>query len=148
MNSLLDSGLARDIGVFAGAFVSLFALKSMQKPPDYAALSHHPLIRASPLAILANELVKLEQPCIDSLNIMERFLTLVSSRDVAANGFAANRLATDIQTRVKEVVCAAQRSDNLDIVRRAIDFQRDEMDQIAGICDNLLRNMLLDGQHM
>lgn len=148
MNSLLEGGFLRDVGVFAGAFASLIAFKNLQKQPDYTALADYPMIQNGPLARLANELVKLEQPCVDILNTMERFLMLVSSRDIALNGFAANRLATDIKSKVKDIVCAAQRSKDLDIVTRAMDFQRDEMDQMAGICENLLRNMLLDGQHM
>ena len=147
MSRLFDNGILRDVGLFAGAFAGIYAIKSMQKTPEYAELDGYPLLQASPLARLANELVQLRQPSTECLTTIERFLTLVSSRNIATNGFAANRLVTEITTQVRRIVLAAQRSKDMATVTRAIDFERDEMEQIGGICDNMLRNMLLDGDH-
>ena len=146
MNRILSSGLVKDVTVLAGAFVAVQAVKSMQKPPNYKGLQQYALIMNSALAPYMEPLTLMEQPVLlnEVLVTCESFLKIVSQKNQGAQGFMANRLSTELPIKVRKLVIQAQYSKSLEISRRALDYSRDELETIMGVCDNMVRDMLMD----
>ena len=145
LDQLLRSGLVKDVSILAGAYASIHAIRSMRKPETYECLSMYPLVRASPLARLIAPLLKLEQPKFANkvLNTCEDFVKAVNQNNSGAHGFVANRLSADLIEQVRELVRTAQRSSSRDVMIMSMDYARDELEQVKGVCDEMVRNMLL-----
>jgi len=146
MNRILSSGLVKDVTVLAGAFAAVQAAKSMQKPPSFKGLQQYTLILHSPLAHYMEPLTHMEQPVMlnDVLMTCESFLKALSEKNQGMQGFVANRLATELPHKVRKLVIQAQFSKSLEVSRLALNYSRDELESIMGVCDNLVRDMLLD----
>ena len=147
MNALVNAGLIRDASLFAGAFAGIFAIRSLHKPASHEALSPYPLVRESPFAPSMIGLLKLNDSTLhkEILDLIERFLVLVNTNDLMKHGFEVNRMATEIPEKIKNFVVRSRYSRDSTVAARAMDFERDELEQIGGICDNMMRNMMLDG---
>ena len=147
MNALLNAGLIRDASLFAGAFAGIYAIKFLHKPARHEALSPYPLVRDSPFAPSMIGLLNLKNQSAQKeiLELVERFLVLVKTNDLMKHGFEVNRMATEIPEKVKHFVVQSRYSRDSTVAAYAMDFERDELEQIGGICDNIVRNMLLDG---
>ena len=76
MKRLLQNGIARDVGIFAGIGVVAMTLKNMQKPPLYENLNAHPRLKMSPFAKILNTLHALNEPQLfeEILNKCTKFL--------------------------------------------------------------------------
>lgn len=146
MNRLVSSGIIKDITVLAGAFAAVQAVRSMQKPPTFKGLEQYTLITNSVLARYMEPLMSMEQPVLlnDVLVTCESFLKILSQKNQGAQGFLANRLSTDLPNKVRQLIIQAQYSKSLEVSRRALDYSRDELESIMGVCDNMVRDMLLD----
>ena len=146
MNRILSSGLIKDVTVLAGAYATIQAVKSIQKPPSFKGLEQYTLILNSPLAHYMEPLTRMEQPVMltDVLMTCESFLKALSEKNQGMQGFLANRLATDLTNKVCRLVVQAQFSKNFEVSRLALNYSRDELESITGVCDNMVRDMLLD----
>lgn len=145
---LMDSGLVRDAGVFASAAIGLQLLNSFKKSPSHPALEDYPMVRSSaflkPMVSLAK--VVDEAALLEVIKKCDELLHIVASNDSTRNGFTINRIASEIQSMVERYVNQACVSRDLDLAVRGMDYQRDELPFIGSICDNLVRNMLLDAR--
>lgn len=146
LSGILSSGLLKDATLLAGTFAAVQAVKSIQKPPSFRGLEQYALIQNSALAPYMEPLTLMEQPVLlnDVLTTCEEFIKTLSERNQGAYGFLANRLATELPSKVRRLVIQAQYSKSLDVARRALDYSRDELESIVGVCDNMIRDMLLD----
>ncbi len=148
MKRLLQNGIARDVGIFAGIGVIAMTVKNMQKPSVYENLDSHPRLKMSPFANILNMLHTLNEPQLfeDILTKCTKFIEYADLRNDGSSGFYANRLATEIPQLVENMVKKARYSPDINVATRAIDFERDELLQIPSICDDMVRNMLLDAR--
>lgn len=148
MNRILDGSLIRDASIFVGAAAGVYALKSLQKPVHHEVLDRFPRIGTSAFVPTVVALANLQQPVLmnDVLAAIDRFLLLADERNVLAHGFTINRMASEIPLKVRALIRTAQRSTNSEIAIKAMDFERDEFLQMEAICDNTVRNALLDAQ--
>lgn len=146
MQRLLESGLLKDAGVFGIATVGLMTLKQfVNKPIKSKCFDTYPILQHTPFAPYVVMLHQFEQPLLfaELMSMLERFVALTRRPSNGANGFLANRLASEIPEKVKAMCMNAARSDNYDIAIKSINFERDELHVFAGICDTMVRNMLL-----
>lgn len=146
MQRFLQGDILRDVGVFAGAGIALMTFQRFQKPPVYECLSEHPRVAASGFGRILHSLHKMEQPELfhEILRLCDTFLENVSTGNTGSDGFVANRLAAQIPERITELCKRASHSRDLAVATRAMDFERDDLDQARAICDDMVRNMLLE----
>ena len=79
----------------------------------------------------------------------EYFLTLskeISTKSSKKNGcqFEANRISESIIRRAENIIDLGKKSNDDTVITLAIDCERDELGLLKSICENTLRNMLLD----
>ncbi len=145
MNTTTKS-LVREMSVFATVYAGIHVWKRMQKSPTYESLQDYPSVRYSSFAPAIDPLCRMEEPVLfhEVCTLCEELIAAAALKNQGANGFEANRLASLIPLKVEELVKRACYSKSYDTSVRAMDFERDHMDTVKGICDNYVRNMLLD----
>ena len=144
--NLLKSEIMREASIFAGAVLSIYTVRSLQKPPEFKHLQSFPNVANSPLGAIMNNFAEFAST-ENSKRIFELsddFLNHLSLRNQDASGFYANRLATLIPEEVKRACITSQYSEDMTVMTKALDFERDDLQQLQGICDDMVRNMLLE----
>ena len=146
----MNSGLVRDAGILAGAALGVQIMFGFKKAPSHPLIDPtlYPLICRS--AFLATY-VTLAKFCHshDLQQVLEKsstFLTLVEQNNTTTHGFEVNRLASEVPSLVEGIVKKHMYDKDMAVAVMAMDFERDELTTISGICDNLVRNMLLDAR--
>lgn len=148
MRRIIESGLVKEAGIFAGAWMGVQLFGAFQKPPSHECLEAFPRIRKTPLARLVIPLARLEDSLMleTVLKMCDEFARIVSEGTITTDGFNANRLASDIPMIVEQMVQLASRSRTLDVAVCAMDYMRDELPNMKGVCENMIRNFLLENQ--
>ena len=146
MKRLLESGLVRDAGVFAGAVLGIYTIRSLHRVSVDECFENYPRVAQSPMARMIAPLAKMQQPAAFAqvMASTDHFISLIQDTDNKASGFLANRLASEIPAMIRELVLCAQRSRNSQVAIKAFDYERDELTTVTGVCDDMVRNMLLD----
>lgn len=146
MNNIISKKLIRDAGLLASAAAGILLLrKKIGKQIDATALEGHSSLINTPLTPIAIKICSIGDDVQKKaiLAAMEDFLAHISSNDMSS-GFMANRLANKIPEMAKSIVDRAKKSDDYEVAVAAIDFEEDELEVLGGICDDMVRNMLLD----
>lgn len=148
MKRLIDSGLVRDVAIFATAAVGIQIAGTFRKPQVYSCFEKFHRLRSSPLARpLAKLMSVLDEAAIcEIFELCDSFLTIIENGNPSRDGFNVNRLARRIPVVVGERVRSAAMSSDMQTAIRGMDYQRDELPFIEGVCDGLVRNMLLDAR--
>ena len=146
MQRILQADILRDVGVFAGAGLALMTFQRYQRAPTYECLANYPRLVSSGFARILNNLQKLQddQRFQEILELCNTFMEHIATRNNGSDGFVANRLASQIPELIGEMCKQARYSRELEIATRAMDFERDDLDQVRTICDDMIRNMLLE----
>lgn len=149
MKRLVESGLLRDIGIFAGAAISVHVASKFRKPLMHPLLEKYPQMRDSELI---RPLIALAEFCdlADMESVIEeclRFQEILRQNNVTQDGFEVNRLATRIPNMIQDIVKRHLYDQRLETAVKAMDFERDELLTLNGLCDNMVRNMLLERQY-
>ena len=136
--------LGKEVAVFTTAFLGMQVFKRFKQEPSYEALADYASLRKSSLAGVIDPLSKMEQPLLfhQVCALCEELIEL--AKTPTSNGFAANRIAYEIPRKVEELVRCACYSKKLDTSIGGLDYQRDHLEALRSICDNYVRNMLLD----
>ena len=79
MKRLLQNGIARDVGIYAGIGVVAMTVKNMQKPPVYENIDSHPRLKMSPFAKILNTLHTLDAVDADSSRPESEIVNLYAS---------------------------------------------------------------------
>ena len=139
--------LVKNVGLAVAAF-GTYALisKVKQKSVEDDCLDHTPRLKNSGLAGIVVRLKRLGQ---DNLHCtlcikLEEFLDLLEE-DVQSgtSGFIANRSIKQAENIVHAMIVEAKRSANANFIDAAIYVETDDLPQLMGSCDTMLRNKLL-----
>ena len=146
----MDAGLVRDVGIFAGAALGIHLATGFKKPPSHPLLepTKHPLIcRSAFMAPLVNLAKFCEEHEFEGvLEKCTEFLEIVAKGNMARDGFEVNRMANDFPSSVEAIVKRLMYDQNFEVAVKAMDYERDELKVLYSICDNMVRNMLLDAR--
>lgn len=146
----MDAGLVRDVGIFAGAALGIHLATGFKKPPSHPLLDqtkHSLICRSSFLAPLVSLAKFCEKSDFESvLNKCTEFLEIVGKGNITRDGFEINRMANDFPSTVEGIVKRLMYDQNFDVAVKAMDYERDELKVLYSICDNMVRNVLLDAR--
>lgn len=144
-NHLLNSGLLKDVSIFAGAYATIQAVNKMRTHDIDPAFQSFEYVQAFGYVPILSQLICFEQHILfrELLRATEEFLKTAAKGNVRIDGFRVNRMSNDILRRVRAIVLAAKRSSNDDIAFHAMDFERDELPILMGMVDDTVRNMLI-----
>mgnify|MGYP001225851166 CR=1 FL=1 len=143
---LIEAGIVRDVGIFATAAIGLQLANAFRKTPTHPLFSDYPAVRSSPFLKPLITLSAILEECdlLHVIQMCDSLLHCAAESRSTRSGFQVNRLAAAIPQTVERLVKDATQSRDLDIAIRGMDFQRDELPFVETICDNMVRNMLLD----
>ena len=148
MNLLADASLIREMGLLASAVAGVHAIKYLRGAPRYDEFDSYPCIKSTPsLARALLPLLRIEadgdvRTILDRCELLMRLSQSDSPRGAA--GFECNRLSADIPKAVRALLARAQRAPDVETAIFAMDYERDELLALESVCDNVVRNMLLD----
>ena len=138
---------AYDIGIFAGLGLGMYAMNQLlgQRLSDTNVLEGHPSIQRSPFVRPVLQVHELQQPALfaELLGMLDRFLTVIDL-DLVNYGFEANRLAVAIPQKVRQICRLASHSSDARVASLAIDIEGDDVQAFETICDQSVRNMMLN----
>lgn len=150
MKRIIESGLVRDAGIFAGAALGIHLAFGFKKAPSHPLLDvkKYPLVCRSGFLAPMVSLAKFCDPTeFDKIAVdLNAFLSLVQENNPTKHGFEINRLASSLPMEVAAVVRRMSYDKRLDVAVKAMDFERDELKVVHSVCNNIVRNMLLDAR--
>lgn len=140
---------AYDIGIFAGIGVSMYAMNHMlglRHAQEARLFDEYPAVQRSGFTHIMAQLHALEQPTAHSelLRLLERLLTLTQQQtNLEHHGFEVNRLAATVPKMAREICRTAVHSKKADVAALAMDMEGDHMEALEGMCDQVVRDMIL-----
>lgn len=146
MYHLLNRDTVKEVAVLSAVALGVTAFRGLRKPPSYECLAQYPRLNVSPFAGILNKLDKLGRPSSfeSILRKCDQFMEYVQTANSGSRGFLANRLAREIPSDVQALCRSAQRSASMDVASLAMDLERDELEVVRALCDDMIRNMLLE----
>lgn len=142
---LLNSGIIKDVGIFAGAYAAIQALSQLRSREVDPLFNEYPHVVAFGFVGVLEPLCALNQPIAlgSILRSIESFLKGTVNGCVRSDGFELNRQANNIIREVESLIAKSKRSTSDAVALAAIDYERDEGPALESMIDNSLRNMLL-----
>lgn len=144
-HQLFNSGLLKDAGIFAGAYMTLQMVHRMRSTDVDPIFDDYPYTRAFNYVPILCPLLKMEQPSAlrEVLRQLEQFLETAAKSDVRRHGFEVNRTGNMVVHQTKQLIERAKRSSSNTLAIAAMDYERDELPVLEGMVDDTMRNMLL-----
>jgi hypothetical protein len=142
---LLNSGIAKDVGIFVGAYATIQAVNRFRTRDVDPIFEEFPYLVGYGFVDVLTPLWAFNQPIVVTaiLRSIDSFLKASANGNVRSDGFAINRQANSIIRQVESLINNAKRSSSDTIALAAIDFERDDAPVLEGMIDTTVRNMLL-----
>ena len=142
-----ESGILRDAGLFAGAYVGLRAAKSFKKQPRFAIFDEYPNLQKT---VLVQHIAALEHlsSCVQLRRIAnecEEFLVLLHG-DIRLNGHAINEKTARIPHMIEDLLKECMGGRDSGVALKAMDFEKDHLEFVKTFLDDSLHNGLLDAK--
>ena len=145
----MDTGVVvkevvRDVGIFAGAALGILGVQRLIRGREMTLeLDEYPNIKNTNFAPYLHKMRAFsnESEFVVLLKLIDKF---VHNTKIPGKGFEANRLANLIPKIMGDMIATVAKGSKNDIATRAIFFEQDDLPMIESICENMIRNMLLD----
>ena len=144
---LLNAGMLKDVGVFAGAYMAIQAVQRFRTSQPNPVFDEYPYVKAFGYVQILTPLVAFVRP-LEMRNLnreVNRFLESAATGSVRQHGFETNRMGNELLEQVRASVNVAKRDVDTNVALLAMDFERDELPILEGMVDDTIRNMLLAG---
>lgn len=141
------NNMLREVSVAATLGIGYIIYKNRPIKVDEKYLNYE-YIPQSPFTCILDQFSKLESDEFNEfLDLIEQFLELethIREKRIEGGQFKLNRLCSLIQYQAKHMCYNARSSNNSDVITASIDVERDEIPSLLGICENMLKNAILD----
>ena len=145
----MDTGVVvkevvRDVGIFASAALGILGVQRLIRGREVSLdLEEFPRIKNTVFVPYLHKMRAFSNE--DDFRLLLRLIDkFIDTTRVKGKGFEANRLASLIPQTIAEMISAVAKGGKNEAATQAIFFEQDDLPIIESICDNMIRNMLLD----